>query len=66
MIGREQCIRLLVPTADKNAKCHSNPQREGRSTVKHVGKNIDHQEETEDISKQYLISNSSSFLFDFF
>jgi len=59
MTGREQCIRLLVLTVEKNAKYHSSPQREGQSTVENAIKNTDRQEETEDISKQYLISQKS-------
>ena len=59
MTGQEQCIKLFVLTVEKNAKYPSSPQREGQSTVKHVGKNIDLQEEdTEDIRNQILISNN--------
>ena len=43
---------------DKNAKYHSYPQREGQSTVEHVGRNTDLQEET-DIRNKYLISQKS-------
>ncbi len=56
MTGQEQCIRLLVLTVMKNAKCHSNRQKDDRSTVENAIKNTDPQDETEDISKQYLIS----------
>ena len=55
MTDREQCIKLLVLTVKKNAKYHSSPQREGRSTVEHATKNIDPQEENmeeEDTSKR--------------
>ena len=58
MTGQERCIKPFVLTVDKNAKCHSSPQREGLSTVENAIKNIDRQEET-DISNKYLISQKS-------
>ena len=42
-----------MPTAAKNVKYHSSPQREGRSTVESAIKNVDLQEENiGDISKK--------------
>jgi hypothetical protein len=55
---QEQCTKLFVLTVEKNAKCHSSPQRDGQSTVERVGKNIDRQEEI-DIRNKYLISQKS-------
>ena len=55
---QEQCTKLLVLTVVKNAKCHSGPRKEGQSTVKRVGKNIDRQEEI-DIRNKDLISQKS-------
>ena len=50
MTGQGQCIKLYVLIVVKNAKYHSNLQKEDRSTVKHAGRNIDpHEELTEDI-----------------
>jgi len=61
MTGQEQCIRLFVLTVEKNVKYHSSQQREGRSIVENAIKNTDHRDEDlEDISKQYLISQKSS------
>ena len=42
-----------MPTAAKNVKYHSSPQREGRSIVESAIKSVDHHEEvTGDISKK--------------
>jgi hypothetical protein len=54
----EQCTRLFVRTVDRNAKCHSCPRKEGQSTAKRVGRNIDRHEET-DIRHTYLVSQKS-------
>jgi len=54
----EQWRKPFVRTVEKNAKCHSRPRKEGQSTVKRVGKNIDRREET-DIRRKYLISQKS-------
>ena len=60
MTGQEQCIKLHVPIVEMNAKCHSSPQKEDRSIVENVIKNVGRQEgNLEDISKQYLISKKS-------
>ena len=53
MTDRERCIRPFVPTAAKNAKYHSSPPREGRSTVESAIENEGrHEEVTGDISKK--------------
>jgi len=59
MDGQEPCIRLLVLTVEKNVKYHSSPQKEGQSTVENAIKDTGRRDETEDISKQYLISQKS-------
>ena len=46
-----KCIKQFVLIVEKSVKCHSNLQKEDRSTVGPVGRNIDPQEEnSEDIS----------------
>jgi hypothetical protein len=48
-----KCTKQLALIVEKSVKYHSNQQREGQSTVKRVGKNIDPQEESlGDISKK--------------
>jgi hypothetical protein len=50
MTGRGQCIKLYVLIVVKNAKYHSDLQKEGRSTVDLAGRNTGlHEELTEDI-----------------
>jgi hypothetical protein len=53
VLDHVKCIKQLVLIVEKNVKYHSSLQREDQSTVRHVGKSIDPQEESlGDISKK--------------
>ena len=61
MTGLEPCIKLFVQTVAKNVKSHSNPQKEGQSTVENAIEIVDHHEEaTADI--RILVSNVSEII----
>ena len=67
MTDQEQCTRLFVLIVEKNVKSHSNLHKEGRSTAKRVGKNIDHQEESiDDIRVRFLRHPVESVVMRFF
>jgi len=58
---QERSIKRFVRTVDRNAKCHSSPQKDGQSSVKRVGRNIDRHEETDTTVKiGYTVGTEAS------